>query len=810
MRGIGSLWRYLATAVLLALVYYGAARLGLRYASIGRSISLVWPPTGIAFAALVLLGFRYWPGVALGAFLANAATPVPLLTAAGIAAGNTLEALVAAFLLTRIAGSRPNLEHGPSVRALMLQAAPLGALISAAVGVTSLQVSGQLSADMVRTALPVWWAGDLLGALVIAPLVLSWSTQHKSSRAARGMFEILALCLGAAAAAELGLGRFLQLPVLSRVEYPFLLFPFVIWAALRFGARGVTLLTFMLSVVAVWHTVHGNGPFLSATPLETLFAITTYLSIVAVTGLSLAAAVTFERDRASKALMESQDQLRRSLDAARMGIWSWTVGSNLLEWDDNLRQLYGMLPGERITGYSDFLQRVHPEDRDFVERAVREAMETGGGLDYEFRIVLPDGRIRWIADQGHVVRDAEGNPVSMSGVCMDVTERRLTEERIGHAHRMESVGRLAGGVAHEANNQMSVVLGASSFVLMNRELPPAVRADVELIQRAAERTASVTAQLLAFSRRQLMNPRVLDLNQLIASWEPLLRRVMGEDCHVELKLGSGVGSVRADPGQLQQACLNLAINARDAMPGGGSLLIETFPAKLTEEYARRRPDVTILPGVYAVLAVTDSGRGIDHNTMEHIFEPFFTTKSIGQGTGLGLSTVYGIVKQSDGYIWAYSEPGQGTTFKLYFPTTSDPVMAAAEHSTSTPRGMGERVLVVEDEEGVREVVARALGEAGYSVLEAASGEAALELLSGNGGNIDLLLTDVVLKGINGKELASRITRLRPDLPVIFISGYTDGEIARRGLLEPDAAFVQKPFSPDTIVRAVSEYLRATG
>ena len=810
MRGIGSLGRYLATAVLLALVYYGAARLGLRYASIGRSISLVWPPTGIAFAALVLLGFRYWPGVALGAFLANAATPVPLLTAAGIAAGNTLEALVAAFLLTRIAGSRPNLEHGPSVRALMLQAAPLGALISAAVGVTSLQVTGQLSAAMVPTALPVWWAGDLLGALVIAPLVLSWSTQHKSSRAARGMFEILALCLSTAAAAELGLGRFLQLPVLSRVEYPFLLFPFVIWAALRFGARGVTLLTFMLSVVAVWHTVHGNGPFLSATPLETLFAITTYLSIVAVTGLSLAAAVTFERDRASKALMESQEQLRRSLDAARMGIWSWTVGSNVLAWDDNLRQLYGMLPGERITGYSDFLQRVHPEDRAFVERAVREAMETGGGLDYEFRIVLPDGRIRWIADQGHVVRDAEGKPVSMSGVCMDVTERRLTEERIGHAHRMESVGRLAGGVAHEANNQMSVVLGASSFVLMNRELPPAVRADVELIQRAAERTASVTAQLLAFSRRQLMNPRVLDLNQLITSWEPLLRRVMGEDCHVELKLGSGVGSVRADPGQLQQACLNLAINARDAMPGGGSLLIETFPAKLTEEYARRRPDVTILPGVYAVLAVSDSGRGIDHNTMEHIFEPFFTTKSIGQGTGLGLSTVYGIVKQSDGYIWAYSEPGQGTTFKLYFPITTDPVMAAAEHSTSTPRGMGERVLVVEDEEGVREVVARALGEAGYTVLEAASGEAALDLATSNGGNIDLLLTDVVLRGINGKELASRITRLKPNLPVIFISGYTDGEIVRRGLLEPDAVFVQKPFSPDTIVRAVSEYLRATG
>jgi nitrogen-specific signal transduction histidine kinase/CheY-like chemotaxis protein len=392
---------------------------------------------------------------------------------------------------------------------------------------------------------------------------------------------------------------------------------------------------------------------------------------------------------------------------------------------------------------------------------------------------------------------------------MDVTERRVTEERIRHAHRMESVGRLAGGVAHETNNQMSVVLGASSFVLLNRELPQAVRSDVELIQRAAERTASVTAQLLAFSRRQVMNPRILDLNQLIAGWEPLLRRVMGEDCTVSLKPGLAVGRVRADPGQLQQACLNLAINARDAMPEGGQLLVETFPMTLTEEYARRRPDVTILPGNYAALAVSDTGRGIDRTTLERVFEPFFTTKTIGQGTGLGLSTVYGIVKQSDGYIWVYSEPGRGSTFKLYFPVTDEPAGVHPEMPGGTPRGNGERILVVEDEEGVRAVVTRVLQEAGYHVLEAASGEAALSLLATDGG-IDLLLTDMVLGGITGKELASRITQVQPNLPVIFMSGYTDGEIARRGLLEPEAIFVQKPFSPDAIVRTIWENLRATG
>lgn len=808
MRNSGAVLRYITGVAILALVYYGAARLGLRYASIGQSVSLVWPPTGIAFAALVLLGFRYWPGVALGAFLANAATSVPLPAAAGIAAGNTLEALVAAFLLVRVTGRRPNLEAIPSVRTLIFLAAPVGALVSAGLGVTTLWASDQLSGEMVRRALPVWWAGDLLGALVVAPLLLSWSTTHQTSRNARGIFEILALCLGTAAAVELGLGRFSELAFLGRLEYPFLLFPFVIWAALRFGARGVTLLTFMLSVVAVWHTVHGSGPFVSPTPIETLFAITTYLSVVAITGLSLAAAVTYERDRATKALGRSQDQLRRSLDAARMGTWTWSIESNTLTWDDNLRQLYGLGSNEQVTGYDDFIRRVHADDRAFVETSVRSSFERGGELDYEFRIVLADGRIRWIADQGHVVRDDQGKPLTMSGVCMDVTERRVSEERLRQAHRMESVGRLAGGVAHETNNQMSVVLGVSSFVLMNRDLSDAVRTDVELIQQAAERTASVTAQLLAFSRRQVMNRRVLNLNQLILGWEPLLRRVMGEDCTVTLTLDPELGRVKADSGQLQQAVLNLAINARDAMPKGGNLLVETFGTRLTAEYARRRPEVTILPGTYAVLAVTDTGRGIDREAMEHIFEPFFTTKAVGQGTGLGLSTVYGIVKQSDGYVWVYSEPESGTTFKLYFPTTAEVATPERPVSDGAHRGTGQRILVVEDEDGVREVVTRVLVAAGYQVVEAENGEAAMQLFASDQGSIDLLLTDVVMPGITGRELARRITEVRPGLPVIFILGYTDGEIARRGLLEPGAAFIQKPFSPDVIVRAVADSLRA--
>ncbi len=800
---------YAARFALLALAYYLAARLGLELASIGQSISLVWPPTGIAMAALVLLGPRYWPGVLLGAFLANAGTDIPILAAAGIAVGNTLEAVTAALLLRRVGGARPDLENIRVVRTLVLVAAPAGALVSAVLGVGTLRLLHDLPAGM-ATGMATWWAGDLLGALVVAPLLLAWQPA-RPSRGARGIIEISAVCLGTAAAAELGLGRWLQPGFLTHLEYPFLLFPFVLWAALRFGSRGATLLTFVVSLVAVWHTLEGRGPFLSASPLETLFAVAIYLVIVAGTGLVLAAAVSHERNAAREELGRSKDQLRRSLDAARMGTWFWSMEDDTLSWDENMKGLYGLGRADPVTGYGDFIGRVHPEDRPTVEATIRLSLEQDGELDYEFRIVLPNGEVRWIADQGHVVRDETGNPKGMTGVCMDVTDRRVSEERIRQAHRMESVGRLAGGVAHETNNQMSVVLGASRFVLMRPDLPEAVRQDVTLIQEAAERTAGVTAQLLAFSRRQVMNRQVVDLNQVIRDWEPALRRAIGEDYTITLDLAGRPALVRADPGQLHHAMLNLAINAKDAMPGGGTLSIETAVTTLTSDYARARPDIVIQPGEYVRLAVSDTGHGIGRDAMEHVFEPFFSTKPVGQGTGLGLATVYGIVKQSDGYVWAYSEPGRGATFKLYFPVsreTQSPVIVPLD---AIPRGNGEGVLVVEDEEGVRQVVTRALTEAGYRVLEAPDGETALALFRGQAGRIALLLTDVIMPRMNGNELARVVRAQVAGLPVIFMSGYTDGEISRRGLLEPGAAFIQKPFSPEVLVRTVTDTLsRSTG
>jgi CheY-like chemotaxis protein len=314
----------------------------------------------------------------------------------------------------------------------------------------------------------------------------------------------------------------------------------------------------------------------------------------------------------------------------------------------------------------------------------------------------------------------------------------------------------------------------------------------------------VTAQLLAFSRRQILRPVPLDLNALVRSWEAVLRRTMGADCTVELRPTPTVAPILADPGQLEQVLLNLILNARDAMPRGGTVTVETFTAEVTGEYLKRRAGVAIRPGAYVVLAVSDTGHGMDRETLSRVFEPFFTTKGVGHGTGLGLSTVYGIVKQSNGYVWAYSEPGQGSTFKVYLPVAADAVPEPAPAVSPPVRtGKGESVLLVEDDPGVREMTRRALEEGGFKV-EAANGRDALALLESLNAPIGLVLTDVVMPGIGGRELADRIELLHPGTPILFTSGYTDAEIVRRGLLDPAAAFIQKPFDPEAIVRVVRE------
>jgi signal transduction histidine kinase/CheY-like chemotaxis protein len=459
-------------------------------------------------------------------------------------------------------------------------------------------------------------------------------------------------------------------------------------------------------------------------------------------------------------------------------------------------------PGERHS----FLDQVHPEDRSRVYDALRTATEDGGQFQEEYRVIARDGSVHWLNDQGQMFRDPDGQPLYMAGACVDVTHHRQIEEQLRQVQRMDAVGRLAGGMAHETNNQMAVVLGFAEFVLSRADLPERVREDVEQIRKAAERTAGITSQLLAFSRRQFAQPKVLDLSKVVAAFEPVLQRAMSSGCDLRLRPAPGLALVKADPGQVEQILLNLALNACDAMPHGGTLTVETANVSLSREYTRLKAGVRVQPGRYVLIAVSDTGYGMSRETLNRVFEPFFTTKAVGKGTGLGLATVYGLVKQAEGYVWVYSEPGLGTTFKIYLPVISsdEPIMREAEHPPTV--GSGELVLVVEDEPDVMRMAVRSLSEAGYKVLEASSGQEALEIISGAGDGLRVVVTDVIMPGMSGRDLASRIAEIRPTLLVIFMSGYTDEDVIRRGLMERGRRFIQKPFSPDALAREVQQVL----
>jgi len=510
-----------------------------------------------------------------------------------------------------------------------------------------------------------------------------------------------------------------------------------------------------------------------------------------------------ERRRTEAALRESEARLKLALAASGMGVWEWDARADSVFWSPECRAILGVDdPG--LTR-QDFLRLLHPEDEARVIAAWKHALETHSPLAVETRIVRPTGEVRWLANHGSAEWDDNGRPLRMVGTTQDVTERRQLEEQLRQSQKMEAIGQLAGGLAHDFNNILTVIEGYST--LLEQNLIETEEASRE-ISLAVERAAGLSRQLLTFSRKQVMQPRDLDLNAVVIDMTKMLRRTLGEDITLAVESAPDIPLIHADQGMMEQVILNLGVNARDAMPNGGRLLISTTAVTIPDSGASGPADHPGVPGRPGVcLRVSDQGCGIPAEILPRIFEPFFTTKEVDKGTGLGLATVHGIVKQHRGSIRVTSEVGHGATFEITLPASK----AAAAPFSSKPadpvgKGGHETILLVDDEMTLRVMVKRALNQFGYSVLEAASGKQALAVFDESRDAIDLLLTDMVMPdGMSGKDLAEQLEAKSPNLRVLYTSGYS-AELVSRGLNAQDVHFLQKPYSMRRLATAIRDCL----
>jgi len=505
------------------------------------------------------------------------------------------------------------------------------------------------------------------------------------------------------------------------------------------------------------------------------------------------------RRRAEAALRETSQTLRTLIDASPVAIMSLDPAGRVTVWNRAAERMFGWSDRE-VLGQP--LPTV-PEDKRAEFEAALERNRRGEATIYATQRKRKDGSLVNVLTSTASIFDSEGRVAATMAIFADITEQKHLEEQLRQAVKMEGIGRLAGGIAHDFNNLLTVIAGRTYLLMSQLPAGHAMRRDLELIEQTGERAVALTKQLLAFSRKQILAPVVLDLNNVVTSMKQLLERVLAEDIDLIIDLDPSLGRVLADQGQLEQVILNMAVNSRDAMPDGGQLVLETSNMEVDDTYLRQHVDLH--PGSYVTLAVTDTGTGMAPETVAQIFEPFFTTKEVGRGTGLGLATAYGIVKQSNGHITVYSEPGHGTTFRIYLPKAGGDVAAAVAVETSTPSGT-ETVLLVEDDLNLRKLADELLRQQGYIVLEAEDAPDAIRIADQYSGTIHLVITDVVMPKMNGRTLARVIHEHRPDAKVLYMSGYTGDAIVHHGVLEPGTPFLEKPFTPGTLSRKIRQVL----
>src|SRR5712671_6422791 len=512
-----------------------------------------------------------------------------------------------------------------------------------------------------------------------------------------------------------------------------------------------------------------------------------------------------ERKKAQEALSRSEASFRSLVEGAPHGIYRATTTGQFLEVNPALQRMLGYESAQELFK-ADLATQVFRQSADY-ERMNELLVESKVMKDIELEWKRANGEPIVVRCSGHRVDAKDGGPGYLEVFAEDVTEKRTLERQLRMAQKMEAIGRLSGGIAHDFNNLLGVIIGYSGVLKKSLDKAQPTYEYATEIEKAGQRAASLTRQLLAFSRQQVLTPCVLNLNSLVSDMEKMLPRLLGEDINVSLSLGPEIGNVKADQSQIEQVIMNLAVNARDAMPSGGKLKIETANVELDQSYTRDHPGSKV--GHYVMLAISDTGTGMDAETIAHIFEPFFTTKGVGEGTGLGLATVYGIVKQSNGYIWVDSTPGKGSTFQIYLPKHLDTELVSVAkpevQSREKPQG-SEMILLVEDAEPLRKLAQAFLESNGFRVLSATSGEAALQIAARHSGIFDLLLTDVVMPGMNGRVLAEQLSMRQPGLKVLFMSGYTDSFIAGHGGIEKGTNILHKPFTEEIFISKVREVL----
>lgn len=783
----------------LAVVYVLAAYLGLRLAFVAEQVTVVWPPTGLAIAALLLLGPRLWPAITLGAFAANLVAHAPLAPAAGIALGNTLEAVVAAWVLRRI-GFRPALDRLRDAVALIALAAGLSTMLSATIGVASLCAGGMQPWARFASLWRVWWLGDASGAVVVAPLLLAWSVVREQGMRPRRTVELGAVLATTlvfvvsvfAEDASVGLQR-------SGLHYA--VFPLVVVGALRVGQPATTAVTLVTSIVAIWGTAHGVGPFAVESVHESLVMLQLFLGVVAMTGLLLSAAIA-ERDaveaqRAADlaALETSGARLRLALEAGRLGVWDWNIPSGKVEWSDNLEALHGLPAGGFPGTFEGFDQLVHPDDRERVARTIRDALAERGSYELDMRVVWPDGSVHWLAAKARVLRDAAGAPVRLLGTALDVTERRALEAEIAaRADQLAESDRrkdeFLAMLAHELRNPLAPL--HTSLRLLRQE-----SGDRETVLAMADRQVALLVRLvddlLDISRITrgtvtLRREPVAVADVVARAVEVATPAIAERQLELTVDVSPDAGIVDADPVRLVQVLANLLGNAVKYTPTGGAIAVAVERA-----------------GDGVELRVRDTGIGLTPELRSRVFDLFVqgdaSLERTSGGLGIGLTLVRSLVELHGGRVHAHSAgPGQGSEFVVRLPLSSRrPVQAAARSAHANGNTAGLRVLIVEDRQDAADSLAMLLEIAGHTVRIASDGLVALDAATEFAP--DVVLSDLGLPGIDGFEVARRLrARADPSPPLLIaISGYGRDDDRQRSRAAGFDHHLVKPPDPDVLM-----------